>query len=380
MLVPLGWGWGIACLLIVAAAAWYANWLLAGLHVIDGQRFIRYRDLMGFCLRKMYYITWSLQFSIQLLGNMGFILLGARALKAINVELSHSPARLQWFIPGTGTVFFAFSYLVPTISAMRKWLAMTVAYDVTLLAILVKDGKSNRQKDYGVHGSPAEKAFNALGAVAAILVCNTSGMLTEIQQSTLRSPAVRNMRRALAVQYTAGAAAYYGVSAAGYWAYGSAVLEYLPDQLGGPRWAVVLINAAAFLQSVVSQHMFTAPVHEALDTRLQRLHEGTSSRYNLTRRLCARGLVLAFNVLVAALLPFMGDFVNLFGSFALVPLTLVFPSMIVLKINGKSRGRWSRIWHWGIIAVSTVLGVATTAAAVRLIFHNARVYHFFADM
>ncbi|RLN04137.1 hypothetical protein C2845_PM13G16710 [Panicum miliaceum] len=30
--------------------------------------------------------------------------------------------------------------------------------------------------------------------------------------------------------------------------------------------------------------------------------------------------------------------------------------------------------------VSTVLGVATTAAAVRLIFHNARVYHFFADM
>jgi len=61
------------------------------------------------------------------------------------------------------------------------------------------------------------------------------------------------MRRALAVQYTAGAAAYYGVSAAGYWAYGSAVSEYLPDQLGGPRWAVVLINAAAFLQSVVSQ-------------------------------------------------------------------------------------------------------------------------------
>jgi len=130
------------------------------------------------------------------------------------------------------------------------------------------------------------------------------------------------MWRALAVQYTAGAAAYYGVSAAGYWAYGSAVSEYLPDELSGPRWAVVLINAAAFLQSVVSQHMFTAPVHEALDTRLQRLHEGTSSRYNLTRRLCARGLVLGFNVFVAALFPFMGDFVNLFGSFALVPLTL----------------------------------------------------------
>ena len=50
--------------------------------------------------------------------------------QAINVELSHSPARLQWFIPGTGTVFFAFSYLVPTISAMRKWLAMSAAMTV----------------------------------------------------------------------------------------------------------------------------------------------------------------------------------------------------------------------------------------------------------
>ena len=49
------------------------------------------------------------------------------------------------------------------------------------LIILQITGKSSRQKDYGVHGSPAEKAFNALGAVAAILVCNTSGMLTEIQ-------------------------------------------------------------------------------------------------------------------------------------------------------------------------------------------------------
>ena len=49
------------------------------------------------------------------------------------------------------------------------------------LIILQITGKSTRQKDYGVHGSPAEKVFNALGAVAAILVCNTSGLLPEIQ-------------------------------------------------------------------------------------------------------------------------------------------------------------------------------------------------------
>ncbi|EMS60331.1 hypothetical protein TRIUR3_15438 [Triticum urartu] len=384
MMVPLGWGWGAACLLLLAAAAWYANWLLAGLHVVDGQRFIRYRDLMGFVFgRKMYYLTWFLQFTTLLLGSMGFILLGGRALKAISAEFTQTPPRLQWFIAATGFVYFAFAYFVPTISAMRNWLAtsaaLTVTFDVALLAVLVRDGRSNsRRVDYAIHGTEAEKAFNALGAVAAILVCNTSGLLPEIQ-STLRKPAVGNMRRALALQYTVGAAGYYGISVAGYWAYGAAASEYLPNQLSGPRWASVLINATAFLQSIVSQHLFTVPIHEGMDTGLQRLEEGMFSRYNMTRRLFARGLLFGVNVFVTALFPFMGDFVNLFGSFALFPLTFMFPSMIVLKIKGECDGRWCRLWHWSIIVVSSAIGLATSAAAVRLILHNASVYRFFAD-
>lgn len=117
-------------------------------------------------------------------------------------------------------------------------------------------GRSNERRDYAIHGTQAEKVFNALGAVAAILVCNTSGLLPEIQ-STLRKPSVGNMRRALALQYTVGAAGYYGISVAGYWAYGAAASEYLPNQLSGPRWASVVINATAFLQSIVSQHVRT---------------------------------------------------------------------------------------------------------------------------
>uniref|UniRef100_A0ACD5WI46 Uncharacterized protein n=1 Tax=Avena sativa TaxID=4498 RepID=A0ACD5WI46_AVESA len=386
MMVPLGWWWGAACLLLVGVAAWYANWLLAGLHLVDGHRFIRYRDLMGYVFgTNMYYITWFLQFTTLLLGSMGFILLGGRALKAISAEFTgDSTPRLQWFIAATGAVYFAFAYFVPTISAMRNWLAtsaaLTVTFDVALLAVLVKDGRStSKQTDYTIHGTSQEKVFNALGAVAAILVCNTSGLLPEIQ-STLRKPSVSNMRRALALQYTVGAAAYYGISVAGYWAYGAAASEYLPNQLGGPRWASILINATAFLQSIVSQHLFTVPIHEAMDTRLQRLDEGMFSRHNMARRLVARAVLFGVNVFVTALFPFMGDFVNLFGSFALFPLTFIFPSMVVLKIKGECNGRWHRLWHWGIIVASSVLGIATSAAAVRLIVHNASVYRFFADM
>ncbi|THU55568.1 hypothetical protein C4D60_Mb11t07940 [Musa balbisiana] len=337
MLVPLGWAWGLTCLAVIGAFAYYANWLLSGLHVIDGHRFIRYRDLMGFVFgRRMYYLTWFLQFMTLLLGNMGFILLGGRALKEINSEFSNSPLRLQVFILATGVVYFIFAYFVPTMSAMRNWLAtsavLTVTYDVVLVAILVKDGKANKTKDYNIHGSEVEKVFNAFGAIAAILVCNTSGLLPEIQ-STLRKPVVANMRKALMMQYTVGLAVYYGISIAGYWAYGSSVSEYLPYQLSGPRWGNVLINSTAFLQSVVSQHMFCAPIHEALDTKFQKLDEGMFSKANLRRRFALRALVFGLNAFVTALFPFMGDFVNLFGSFTLFPLTFVFPSMVFIKVR-----------------------------------------------
>ncbi|KAF3337241.1 proline transporter 2-like protein [Carex littledalei] len=384
MLAPLGWYWGLTCLVIIAAFAAYANWLLAGFHVINDRRFIRYRDLMGYIFgNRMYYVTWYLQFTTLILGSMGFILLGGRALKEINSEFSDSPMRLQVYIVATGVVYFVFAYFVPTISSMRNWLfssaILTVIYDAAILVILIKDGNRNKVKDYNIVGNKAEKALNAFGAIAAILVCNTSGILPEIQ-STVRKPEITNMRKALATQYTIGLAIYYGISIAGYWAYGATVSAYLPEELSGPTWAKVLINGTAFLQSIMSQHMFVAPIHEALDTRFQRLNEGMFSKYNLICRFFVRLLFFGFNILVAALFPFMGDFVNLIGSFALFPLTFVFPSMIFLKIKGKDARKEQQLWHMAIVIFFSLMSIITTAAAVRLIIHNTKIYHFFANI
>lgn len=78
--------------------------------------------------------------------------------------------------------------------------------------------------------------------------------------------------------------------------------------------------------------MFVAPIHEALDTKFLKLDESMHSRQNFKRRFYLRALLFMGNTFVTAALPFMGDFVNLFGSFTLVPLTFVFPSMIFIKV------------------------------------------------
>ena len=57
---------------------------------------------------------------------------------------------------------------------------------ITLMAYFnpfIPTGKANSHKDYEVKGSTVARVFNAFGALSAIILCNSSGMLPEIQVS-----------------------------------------------------------------------------------------------------------------------------------------------------------------------------------------------------
>lgn len=157
------------------------------------------------------------------------------------------------------------------------------------------------------------------------------------------------------------------------------VSAYLPENLSGPKWINVLINAIVFLQSIVSQHMFVAPIHEALDTKFLEIDKAMHSGENLKRLFLLRAFFFTGNTFVAAAFPFMGDFVNFLGSFSLVPLTFMFPSMVFIKVKGRTARIEKKAWHWFNIVFSFLLTIATTISAIRLIVNNIQKYHFFAD-
>lgn len=50
----------------------------------------------------------------------------------------------------------------------------------------------NKNQDYHVEGTNEGKVFYALGAVSAIIVSNTSGMLLEIQVKSFKSSSLDN--------------------------------------------------------------------------------------------------------------------------------------------------------------------------------------------
>lgn len=112
IMVPLGWAPGAIGLILSAAISLYASSLMAKLHLLDGKRHIRYRDLAGhiygitliyilgkrntlFMLlissfvfiiftvegRKAYSLTWGLQYANLFMVNTGYIILAGQALK-----------------------------------------------------------------------------------------------------------------------------------------------------------------------------------------------------------------------------------------------------------------------------------------------------------
>ncbi|XP_048556875.1 probable proline transporter 2 [Triticum urartu] len=385
IMVPLGWIGGTCGLILAAAISMYANALLGRLHEVGGKRHIRYRDLAGHIYgRKMYALTWALQYINLFMINTGFIILAGQALKAIYVLFRDDGLlKLPYCIALSGFVCALFAFGIPYLSALRIWLGFSTVFSLIYIVIAfvlsLRDGITAPAKDYSIPGSESTRVFTTIGAVANLVFAYNTGMLPEIQ-ATIRPPVVKNMEKALWFQFTVGSLPLYAVTFMGYWAYGSSTSSYLLNSVHGPAWIKVVANLSAFLQTVIALHIFASPMYEYLDTRFGSGHGGPFAIHNVVFRVGVRGGYLTVNTLVAAMLPFLGDFMSLTGALSTFPLTFVLANHMYLMVKGPKLSAFQKGWHWLNVVGFSLLSVTAAAAALRLIILDSSTYHLFADM
>ncbi|RWR86178.1 putative proline transporter 2 isoform X1 [Cinnamomum micranthum f. kanehirae] len=385
IMVPLGWIGGTVGLLLAAAVSLNANILLARLHEVGGKRHIRYRDLAGYIYgRKVYSLTWALQYVNLFMINAGYIILAGQALKAIYILFRDDGAlKLPYCIAIAGFVCAMFAFAVPHLSALRVWLGIStlfsLAYIIIALVLSLKDGLNAPARDYNIHGTKVDKIFSTIGASASLVFAYNTGMLPEIQ-ATVKPPVVKNMQKALYFQFIIGNLPLYAVTFVGYWAYGSSTTSYLLNNVHGPVWVKMVANLTAFLQSVIALHIFASPTYEYLDTRYGRSKGGAFSFQKLSFRILVRGGYLTVNTLVPALLPFLGDFMSLTGALSTFPLTFVLANHMYLMVKKNKLTVLQKFWHWLIVSGFSCLAVAAAVAAIRLIAVDSKNYHLFADL
>ncbi|GMI72585.1 PROLINE TRANSPORTER 2, proline transporter 2 [Hibiscus trionum] len=384
VMVPLGWIGGVVGLILAAAASLYANMLVAKLHDYRGKRHIRYRDLAGEIYgEKAYLITWILQYINLFMINIGFLIMGGASLKACYVLFTEDRTmKLPYFTGMAGFVCILFAISTPNLSSLRAWLGcstiLSLIYIVVASVLAAQDGIKLPPRDYSIHGTTSEKIFEIIGASSSLLFAFNTGMVPEIQ-ATLMEPCVDNMLKALYFQFTVGSIPMFAVTFIGYWAYGSSAPSYLLSSVSGPVWVKAFANISAFLQSVISLHIFASPAYEYMDTKFG-VSGGVFEFKSLSFRIAARGGYLAISSLVAALLPFLGDFQSLTGALSTFPLTFILANHMYLMAKKDTMSSSQQLWHKLNVVFFSLMSLASTIAAIRLITGDSSKFSVFADL
>ncbi|CAB4299451.1 unnamed protein product [Prunus armeniaca] len=248
-------------------------------------------------------------------------------------------------------------------------------------------GHSNKApvRDYTVKGSAKDRNFGIFNAISIIATTYASGIIPEIQ-ATLAPPVKGKMFKGLCVCYSVIVTTYFGVAISGYWAFGNQAMGTVLTNFMGdekpllPTWFLLMTNVFTLLQVSAVTVVYLQPTNEVFEKKFADAKMPQFSIRNVVPRLILRSLSVVVATIFAAMLPFFGDIMALFGAFGCIPLDFILP-MIFYNVTFKPSKQSLIFWVNTLIAgVSFLLVGVGAVASVRQIVLDAKTYRLFANM
>ncbi|KAK1272069.1 GABA transporter 1 [Acorus gramineus] len=174
----------------------------------------------------------------------------------------------------------------------------------------------------------------------------------------------------------------------GYWAFGSGVQPYILSSLTVPEWTIVMANIFAVVQISgcfqVYLIIYCRPTYAHFENLMLKSTKKQLTVQNCLRRLFFTSSYMVVITLVAAVMPFFGDFVSICGAIGFTPLDFVFPALAFLKAGKLSKTRGLRIsvqiLNLVIAGWFSIVAMLGCIGAVRFIIVDIKTYKFFHDM
>ncbi|XP_059660404.1 GABA transporter 1-like [Cornus florida] len=387
----LGWYLGVTSLVAGTLATWYSSLLIASLWRWNGKKQTTYRHLAGSIYGSWGF--WSIAFFQQVasLGNNIAIQIAAgSSLKAV-YKYYHKDGSLtlQHFIIIFGA-FELFLSQLPNIHSLRWVNALctlsTIGFAGTTIGVTIYNGKKIDRKSvsYSLQGSSSSKMFKAFSALGTIAFSFGDAMLPEIQ-STVKEPAKKNMYKGVSVAYSIIVSTYWQLAFFGFWAFGTDVQPYIVASLTTPAWTTVMANLFAVIQISGCYQIYCRPTYAYFEERMP--SDKTNSQFLLQTRLIRlmfTSIYIVLITLVAAAMPFFGDFVAICGAIGFTPLDFVFPVLAQIKAGRTPR---NKIMRYSLLSLNitiaawfSVVAVLGCIGAVKFIVDDVETYKFFHDM
>ncbi|KAK3015923.1 hypothetical protein RJ639_007690 [Escallonia herrerae] len=392
----LGWAGGVATLTMAALVTYYSYNLLSLVlehHAQLGKRQLRFRDMAHDILGPGWgkYFVGPLQLGICYGAVIACTLLGGQSLKFIYLlSRPDGSMQLSHFVVIFGGLTLLMAQM-PSFHSLRHInlvsLVLCLAYCACTTAgsIYIANSKNAPPRDYAITGVGINRLFGAFNAISIIATTYGNGIIPEIQ-ATVAEPVKGKMFRGLLLCYAVVISTFFSVGISGYWAFGNdaqgSVLQNF--MVNGkplvPSWFLLMTNVFTLLQVTATSLVYLQPTNVVLERRFANPKMDQFSMRNVVPRLITRSLSVIVATTVAAMLPFFGDIMALFGAFGCIPLDFILP-MVFYNVTFKPSKKSLIFWiNTAIAVVSSVLSLVGAVASVRQIILDAKTYRLFANL
>nr|AGN03890.1 lysine histidine transporter [Panax ginseng] len=384
----LGWGPGVAVLVISWVVTLYTLWQMVEMHeMVPGRRFDRYHELGQYAFGEKLglYIVVPQQLIVEVGMDIVYMVTGGKSLKKFHDLICKKDCKdikLTFFIMIFASVHFVLSHL-PNFNSI-SWVSlvaaiMSLSYSTIAWSASVKKGVQP-DVEYGYKAkSTAGTVFNFFSALGDVAFAYAGhNVVLEIQAtipSTPEKPSKGPMWKGVVVAYIVVALCYFPVALIGYWMFGNAVSDNILITLEKPTWLIAMANIFVVFHVIGSYQIYAMPVFDMIETVLvKKLHFAPS----ITLRFVSRNLYVAFTMFVAICFPFFGGLLGFFGGFALAPTTYFLPCVMWLAIYKPRRYSLSWFTNWICIFFGVCLMILSPIGGLRQIIIQAKTYEFFS--
>ncbi|KAL2548941.1 GABA transporter 1 [Forsythia ovata] len=321
------------------------------------------------------YFVGPLQLGICYGAVIACTLLGGQSLKYIYLVSSpNGSMQLYQFIMMFGGLTLIMAQM-PSFHSLRHinlvslFLCLTYCACTTAGAIYIGYSRNAPTRDYTINRVGINRAFGVFSAISIIATTYGNGIIPEIQ-ATIAPPVTGKMFK----------------GTVGYWAFGnqsqgSVLSNFMANGKPLlPKWFLVITYVSTLVQVSAVNLVYLQPTNVVIERQFADPNKGELSVRNVVPRLIFRSLSVIIATTVAAMLPFFGDIMALFGAFGCIPLDFILP-MIFYNVTFKPSKRSFIYWGNSLIAtISTVLAVVGAVASVRQIVLDTKTFRLFANM
>ncbi|KAF8028276.1 hypothetical protein BT93_E1014 [Corymbia citriodora subsp. variegata] len=383
----LGWGPGVAALVLSWIITLYTLWQMVQMHeMVPGRRFDRYHELGQYAFGEKLglYIVVPQQLVVEVGANIVYMVTGGKSLKKFHdtVCLSCKKLKTTYFILIFASVHFVLSHLpnFNSISGVSLTAAvMSVSYSTIAWGASVDKGVQPGVQYSYKSSSTAGKVFNFFSALGDVAFAYAGhNIILEIQAtipSTPEQPSKGPMWRGVIFAYIIVAFCYFPAALIGYWMFGNSVDEDILITLEKPKWLIAMANIFVVIHFIGGYQIYAMPVFDMIETVLvKKLHFKPSRML----RFVARTAYVAFTMFVAITIPFFGPLLSFFGGFASAPTTYFLPCIIWLIIYKPKKFSLSWWANWVCIILGVLLMILAPIGGLRQIIIKAKTYKFYS--